>query len=149
MKASHRLDVFEYVLPRKIRHQRGQKSHSGAPVDSVHIAISPVPAIKTRDVYASLLDEPVVGCHDSSDRAEEDGEARHKVEQGSSGVDDLPRHHDPACCYRDEYHASSDVDVPGDVSLDINRMDSFTHFGNRVVKSFDPLMTLAERLVPI
>jgi hypothetical protein len=136
-------------IPGQVRHKRRQERYSSAPVDSIVVAIPAVPTVQTWNVYASLFDEPVVGGHDSGDRTQEYCKTGHEVQQGSCGVHDLPWNHDPACCYRDEYHASFNVDIPGDVSAVIQRVGGITHFGNRIVKSFDPLMTLAERLVPI
>jgi hypothetical protein len=107
-------------------------------------------SIKSRDVNVSMFDKPIVSGHDRSNRTQEDSKTSHEVEKRSCRVYDLPWHHYPAGRDRHENDASPDVDVSSTfISVTERRERWATHFGNNVVKSLDPLITLADRLVPI
>ena len=89
LTAFARLELSQYLasridlenIPRQVRYQRDQESYGGAPIDSVSVAISSVSSIKSWDVDVPVLDQPVIGSHDRSNWAQEDGEASHKVQK--------------------------------------------------------------------
>lgn len=59
-------------LPRDVGDQRHKQSDSSAPVTSVEIAVSSMPAVHAWYIDMAALDDPVVHTHDGCDRAEED-----------------------------------------------------------------------------
>jgi hypothetical protein len=107
-------------------------------------------SIQSRDVDVSVFDKPIIGAHNRSDRTQEDSKTSHEVQKRSCRVYDLPGHHYPASRDSDQDNTSPDVYVSGsDISMVEKSERRSTHFGNNVVKSLDPLITLADRLVPI
>jgi hypothetical protein len=98
-------------LPRDIRDQSKQERHNGSPIPAVVVSIPSMSTIQAGHINMSLLDEPVVGCEQCRNGREESGQTSHEVQERASGVDDLPRNHDPAGSNGHDDDASSDVDV--------------------------------------
>ena len=77
LTAFARLELSQYFasrinsvnIPWQIWYQRDQECYSSAPIDSVSVAISSVSSIKSWDVDVPVLNQPVVGSHDSRDWA--------------------------------------------------------------------------------
>jgi hypothetical protein len=107
-------------------------------------------SIESRDVNVSVLDEPIVCGHDRSDRTQENGKTSHEVKKRGCRVYNLPGHHYPARRDSHQNNTSPDIYVS---ELGVSMVEKLerrsTHFGNNVVRSLDPLMTLADRFVPI
>ena len=61
-----------------------------------------------------LFDDPKVCTHDGGNGSQENTETGHEAEEGSSGMDDLPWHHDPTSCDCSDNYSTTDVDVLGE-----------------------------------
>lgn len=75
--------------------------------------------VESRNIDILFLDEPIVGCDDTSHWCKENGVAAHEGEECRSGTEDFPGNDNPSTYNSSDDTAAPDIDVFGEQNSQI------------------------------
>ena len=96
----------------QVRSQGNHKRNRSSPVGSSRVVPVPsMPSVQTWHINFLILNNPIIGSQDRSNRRQENRQPAHERQQALSTRDNLPRHHGPASRHSRDDCTSSDIDI--------------------------------------